>query len=173
MNSAKILIAAIVVLAMANRANAAPSCERVSGTVHSEIQSRLSMRAIDILMLAKSPKWASSRELARLVDRSVSVNSGVGHVGIPLPPGLSSLHFLAQSIDASDYRYEGWKYMDGPFDACARQIVSVEFFDKRSGRSWPLSFEFENGRVEAVKTWERAIISGPLPSVASLDQKGN
>lgn len=164
MKLARLVVTAALLMTAAKQPSPAGNCVAVKGGLRSQVQVQLSQRAVRVISLAREPTWSRSEELHQLVHDKVSVKGGTGDVRLFFPPGLPALHALSRMIDATDYRYEGWPNLDGLFDGCARQIVSVEFFNAQSGRSWPVRFEFENGRVKDVETWERNIVSGPFSS---------
>lgn len=156
------VLAATMMIVFGNPVDATPSCVPVDGTSRSQVQSSLSRRAVKALELVLRNDWATNKELRRIVSNSVSVRGGVGDVGLPLPSGLASLHHFSRRIEATSYRYSEWQYLDGPWDGCAKQEISVEFLDEKSGRSWPVTLEFEDGRLQSFQTWQRRMVSGPL-----------
>jgi len=162
MKISKIIIASIMITVAVSRVHAAEPCVPVEAVLRSQVQSALSRRAIQIVQMARVSNWAKNSELRNAVVEAVRVSGGIGHRGLPLPPGLASLHYLASSIDATEFRYTGWDYMDGPYDGCARQEIQVELFNRASGKLWPIKIEFVNGRATAIQTWEHSENSGLL-----------
>jgi hypothetical protein len=147
MKLAKLVIASIMITGVANQVHAAESCVPVEAIIRSQVQSELSLRSIKIIQMARALNWEHNPELQKYVADSVRVSGGIGHRGLPLPPGLAALHALANSIDAKEFRSTGWDYMDGPYDGCARQDIQIELFNRTSGKLWPIRIEFVNGKV--------------------------
>ncbi|MBW4331372.1 hypothetical protein KY084_10860 [Stakelama sp. CBK3Z-3] len=157
------MIPALALLSIvAQDAHAATDCLPVSGDMRSEVQAALSRRAITIIERARQPGYATDPELGRLVADQVMASTGAGDVGVSLPPGMGALHSVAASITATEYRYLGWDYLDGPFSGCVAVKIAVEFFDRASGTSWPVEFQFDNGRLRSLSTWRRSAVWGRL-----------
>lgn len=154
------LAAASLSVAM-NAATAAgpPSCPLSKIEGQRELHEFLSLRAIEVVKLARS---ADRKRLAGLVAPSAAFSLGAGDVGRPLGTGVQGAEALADTMRADTYRYLGWDYMDGPAEPCSSQKVTVEFLDNQSKSVSEVEFTFMDGRLTNASGWERSFESGSM-----------
>ncbi len=156
-----LMIAAILLLAVATPVQ---SCELENVTSARELHDVLAHRAVS-LVVAASTKTGSSIDpkLSRLLDSAAEFSLGGGDVGRLLGTGIIGAKALAATMKATEFRYFGWDYMDGPTRGCAEQEVSIEFIDANDHRVSQVQFKFKDGRVIEAKGWQRSFKMGTLP----------
>jgi len=69
---------------------------------------------------------------------------------------------MAKRMNADQYRFLGWDYMDGPADACSKREIEIEFFDSARTTLSRVKFTFDSGRVVAAEGWLRSYQTGHL-----------
>jgi len=162
-------VSLVLMLTIGHVSASAPNCglPRVSGL--NELNELLSLRAVDFVERAASPK----SDLAPLMSPSAEFSLGAGDVGRPLGSGIVGARKLAHTMNANRYRFLGWDYMDGPAEACARNEVEVEFIDSRNQFVSKMKFIFEGGRVVKADGWQRSFKTGHVNGFARPVIRGN
>jgi hypothetical protein len=141
---------------------AADACDLSAVSGARELHETLSRRAVEVVKRASSPQWASDVRLAQLVRSDASVDLGAGDVGRPLGHGLAGARALAETMQADTYTFAGWDYMDRPATPCGAHKVTIEFTNTSDRRTATVEFQFDAGRVNAAKGWERSFETGSL-----------
>lgn len=85
---------------------------------------------------------------------------------------MAGARSFAKAINADEYRFLGWDYMDLPTDPCGKQSITVDFISSRNQRISQIEFTFQQARLTAAKGWQHSFESGPLPSPAP-DENGS
>ena len=152
----------IAVLVLASAASAI-GCDLTTLTSARSIHDALSLRAIEILGTAQNDGPKAKAYLERRIDPTASFSLGSGDVGRPLGTGIAGAKALASTMNADQYRFLGWDYMDFPANACGKQTVVIEFVSSQSHRLSSVEFTFDQGRVVAASGWERSFESGAFP----------
>jgi len=161
MKAIRFAFTAASLLVMTNSATASnpASCPIANIESQRELHELLSLRAVEIVKLARS---ADRERLGELVSPSASFSLGAGDVGRPLGTGIQGVEALADTMSADTYRYLGWDYMDGPAEPCSSQKVTVEFVDSQGKNLSQVEFTFVGGRVVNASGWERSFEGGSL-----------
>jgi hypothetical protein len=121
------MIAALLLLAVVAPVQ---SCELENVTSASELHDVLAHRAVSLVVAASTATGSGvDPKLSRLLDSTAEFSLGGGDVGRPLGTGVIGAKALAATMKATEFRFFGWDYMDGPARGCAEQEVSVEFID--------------------------------------------
>jgi hypothetical protein len=131
------MIAAIVLLTLASTSGCDLATIHGGGAVHEA----LGQRAVSILAAAAAAGPKAEASLNTLVDPSASFDLIIGDVGSP-GTGVAGARSFAKTINADKFVFLGWDYMDIPADACARQLVNVDFINTRDQRSHASSLRF-------------------------------
>lgn len=66
-------------------------------------------------------------------------------------------------MNANEFRFLGWDYMDGSVDACGKQSATVDFISNTDQRVSRVEFTFERGKLMKAKGWQRSFETGALP----------
>lgn len=131
-----------------------------------ELQTILSLRAVEIVNRGASIRGGIDVRLQRMVAPSAIFSLGSGDVGRPLGVGVAGARALAKEMKADTFRFLGWDYIPTPVkDACASQKVDVEFTDTHGRRVYPITFTFKAGRLIAAAGWSRSFETGPVEHV--------
>lgn len=123
-------------------------------------------RAVEIMKLAAAGEAANGSRLAGLIDSSAFFVLGAGDVGVPLGHGVSGAVAMAKRINADQYRFLGWDYLDGPGNACSKGEIEIEFVDSARTILSRVRFTFDNGRVVAANGWQRTYLTGHMAQSA-------
>jgi hypothetical protein len=126
------------------------------------VHEALSRRAVGIMAAAATSGSASDNVLNALIDKDAVLTVIVGDVGLP-GKGAADARSLAKRMNADEYRFLGWDYMDIPDDACRRQQVTVDFIANREKRISRINFTFENGHLMGAEGWQHLFAKGPFP----------
>jgi hypothetical protein len=158
------MIAAILLLA----ANAPkPGCDLANINSARDLHETLGRRAAMIVAAASVSGPKADATLGRLLDPTATFDLGAGDVGRPLGKGLPGVRSLAITMNADQFRFLGWDYMDREVDACSKQSVKVDFVSSTDRQVSQLEFTFEQGRLVTAIGWQRSFESGSLPTPAS------
>jgi hypothetical protein len=156
------MIAAFMLLAASAPA---PGCDLSNISTARALHEILGRRAAKIVAAAASARGAAKDALLDgLVDKAASFDLGVGDVGRPLGTGVAGARSLAATMNADQFRFLGWDYMDSPADACGKQSVSVDFISNTDQRVSQVEFTFERGKLVTAKGWQRSFEGGALLS---------
>lgn len=71
---------------------------------------------------------------------------------------------MATAMNADQFQFLGWDYMDSPSDACGKQTITVDFINSTNHEMSQVEFTFVGGRIIAAKGWQRSLETGPLAS---------
>jgi hypothetical protein len=152
----------MILLALLMVATPGTACDLSSATSMRAAHTAFARRAIEIVTLAAAGEAANESRLARLIEPSASFVLGAGDVGLPLGKGISGAVAMAKRMNADQYRFLGWDYMDGPADACSKREIEIEFFDSARTTLSRVKFTFDSGRVVAAEGWLRSYQTGHL-----------
>ena len=144
-------------------AASALSCDLTPAPSARVLHDALSLRAIEIMGTAEQAGPKAKAYLERRVDPTAAFSLGIGDVARPLGMGIFGAKALASIMNADQYRFLGWDYMDFPADACGKQSVAIEFTSSQSHHLSAVEFTFDQGRVIAASGWERSFESGAFP----------
>lgn len=154
------MIAAIMLLA----ANApTPSCDLANFNTASAVHEALGRRAAKIIAVASETGSKADALLDGLIDQTADFDLGGGDVGRPLGKGVAGAQLLAETMNADQFRFLGWDYMDSPTDACGKQSITVDFINSTDQRISQVEFTFQQARLTSAKGWQRSFESGSLP----------
>jgi hypothetical protein len=154
------MIAAILLLA----ANApVPVCDLANINTARSLHEALARRAAQIVAKASAGGLKADDSLDSLIDPSAIFALGAGDVVRPLGTGVAGARSLAETMDADQFRFLGWDYMDGPADACGKASITVDFISSGDQRISQVEFTFQQARLIAAKGWQRSFESGTLP----------
>jgi hypothetical protein len=142
----------------------APGCDLSNISTARALHETLGRRAAKIVAAASARGAGKDALLDGLVDKSASFDLGVGDVGRPLGTGVAGARSLAETMNADQFRFLGWDYMDRPADACGKQSVSVDFISNTDQRVSQVEFTFELGKLVTAKGWQRSFEGGALLS---------
>jgi hypothetical protein len=156
------MIAALMLIA----ATPTSGCDLGNLNSSRAVYEALGRRAIDIIAAGSTGGQRADDLLDRLVDPSASFDLVIGDVGSP-GIGAAGARALAKTVNADEFRFLGWDYMDGPAVACREQKVTLDFISSRRHRLSRIEFTFYQARLMAAKAWQRSFQSGPLISAAS------
>jgi len=145
--------------------SAADECDLGKVKSAAKLREVLSRRAVEVVERASRAGYATDKRLAQLVNPSASFDLGGGDVGRPLGNGLAGASSLADTMHATNFRFDGWNYMDMLVDGCSTQKVSVDFIDTPGKQSSQVEFTFRAGRIVSATGWARFFESGPLDRV--------
>lgn len=163
------MIAAILLLA----ANAPVSvCGLANINTARSLHEALGRRAVKIVATASAGEPKADELLDGLIDPFASFALGAGDVGRPLGKGVAGARLLAETMNADQFRFLGWDYMDGPADACGKASITVDFISSSDQLISQVQFTFERARLIAATGWQRSFESGALPRPASA-RKGS
>jgi len=163
------MIAAILLLAV----NAPISgCDLADIKTARSLHEALGRRAAKIIAAASAGGPNANALLDGLIDQSASFALGAGDVGRPLGTGVAGARSLAETMNADQFRFLGWDYMDSPADACGKQSIKVDFISSTDRRISQVEFTFQQARLIAAKGWQRSYETGALPRPASA-RKGS
>ena len=154
------MIAAILLLAAGPTAG---TCDLANIRAARSLHEVLGRRAAKIMSLAATAGPDADALLNTLIDPSASFDLGVGDVGRPLGTGVAGARLLSKTMNAEEFRFLGWDYMDSDVDACSKQSITVEFINGTDRRISQVKFSFREARLVAAKGWERSFEGGPLP----------
>ena len=159
------------ILVLASAASAL-GCDLTTVTSARAVHDALSLRAIEIIGTAQQEGPEAKAYLEKRVDPTASFSLGSGDVGRPLGTGIAGAKTLASTMNADQYRFLGWDYMDFPANACGKQTVAIEFVSSRTLRLSSVEFTFDQGRVVTASGWESSFKSGafPLPGENMTDR---
>lgn len=138
------------------------ACDLSTATSMQAVHNAFAHRAVEVMTLASADDVAKERRLTELIDPSAAFVLGSGDVGLPLGKGASGARAMARRINADQYRFLGWDYMDGPANGCSKGEIEVEFLDSARGATSQVKFTFENGRIVATSGWQRTYETGRL-----------
>jgi hypothetical protein len=159
------MLVAVMLLAIAP----ASGCDLAGISGGRAVHEALGRRAVSIIGAATAPGRKADVLLNTLVERSASFDLVIGDVGLP-GTGVAGARSFAKTINADEFRFLGWDYMDIPADACGKQSITVDFISNRDQRISRIEFTFQQARLIAAKGWQHSFESGPMPSPA---QGGN
>lgn len=121
---------------------------------------------MDIVNLAARSRNSVPETLKDMVDPAAEISLGAGDVGRPLGTGTTGLRALALEMNADSFRFLGWDYIPMPIDTpCGKHKAEVEFTDSRRKNVFPVTFEFEAGRMVGAKGWTRSFEAGEVAPV--------
>ncbi|QDK31773.1 hypothetical protein DM450_03005 [Sphingomonas sp. IC081] len=148
-------------------AAARPVCDLPSITYIGDLWQVLGQRAVEAMNLAGGRQSAATNaRLQRLLGEQAAFSLGGGDVRVPLGEGVPAIRRMALEMRADTFRFLNWDYIPTPVqNPCARQELTVEFFDSRQAHVFPVKFTFENGRIVAGDGWRRSLTSGSIAPV--------
>jgi len=154
------MIATIMLLA----ANAPTSgCDLANINTASAVHEALGRRAAKIIAVASETGPKADALLDGLIDQTAGFDLGGGDVGRPLGKGVAGARLLAETMNADQFRFLGWDYMDSPADACGKKSITVDFISSTDQRISRVEFTFQQARLTSAKGWQRSFESGSLP----------
>lgn len=156
----------LAVFIMLAAQGAAHVCDLGSIKTASATHTALGERAVMIVANAS----ANDPAVDALVDRHAVVNLGAGDVERPLGTGMEGIRAMANTMEADEFKFFGWGYMDGPAEACGKQSVTVDFINSADRRVSQVEFTFDKGRITKAQGWERSFEGG---SLSALRRTGN
>ena len=163
------MLASILLLAASAPGSA---CDLTNIDTARAVHEALSRRAAKIVAAASEAGPKADALLIQLVDQSASFDLGAGDVGRPLGTGVAGARMLARTMNADQFRFLGWDYMDRADNACREQSIKVDFINSTDRSISQVQFIFQQGRLISAKGWERSFEAGALPRPATA-RKGS
>ncbi|MGN6123767.1 MAG: hypothetical protein ACTHOJ_12525 [Sphingomonas oligoaromativorans] len=155
------MIAAAILLSVAAPSQ---SCDLGAVTSARAVHDVLGRRAVETIALASAENSKADERLNAYVDPSATFDLGAGDVGRPLGSGAAGVRAMATAMNADQFQFLGWDYMDSPSDACGKQTITVDFINSTNHEMSQVEFTFVGGRIIAAKGWQRSLETGPLAS---------
>lgn len=149
-----------------------PDCDLANIKTARSLHEAFGRRAAEIVATASAGGLKADGLLDGLIDPSASFDFGSGDVGRPLGTGAAGARLLAKTMNADQFRFLGWDYMDQPVDACGKASITVDFINSSDRSISQVEFTFQRARLTAAKGWQRSFTTGPLPRPAAA-RKGS
>ncbi len=70
---------------------------------------------------------------------------------------------LAETMNADQFRFLVWDYMDRSTDACGKHTIKVDFISTTDRQVSQVDLTFQQARLIAAEGWQRSFESGALP----------
>ena len=138
-------------------------CDLASISSARSLREALGRRAATIIAAASVKNPKADALLESLIDQSANFSLGIGDVGRPLGSGVAGARQLAKTMNADQFQFLGWDYMDRPTDACGKQTIKVDFISTTDRRISQVELTFQQARLIAAEGWQRSFETGALP----------
>jgi hypothetical protein len=140
-----------------------PSCDLASISSARSLHEALGRRAARIIATASVRNPKADALLESLIDQSANFSLGASDVGRPLGNGVAGARRLAETMNADQFRFLGWDYMDRSTDACGKHTIKVDFISTTDGRVSQVDLTFQQARLIAAEGWQHSFETGTLP----------
>ena len=121
------------------------------------------IRSLEIVSTASSNMDAALNDL---IAEDAIFSVGAGDVGVPLGEGVAGAVALAERLNAADFEYPGWDYMNHPQDGCGEISVEIRFVETSGDAFTDMTFTYLNGLLTKASGWTRSRNAGKLSEVA-------
>lgn len=114
-------------------------------------------RSVRIVELAAA---GDEEALAGMISVDAEFAAGGGDVRVPFGSGISAAFVFAERLNASQFAYPGWDYMNYPADVCGPIEIEIRFTDAEEQLYTDVTFKFDGGMLSSANGWTRSLNSG-------------